>query len=378
VRRRSGGERSTASSAVGRRAFVRGLAGATGALGAAGCGSIGPATIARDRADYLSAIGESWKEQTLLNIVRLRYSDAPTFVDVSSIISGYTLQGHVSAGGTISSDRTAAVPFRLGTIGAGAGFIDRPTISYTPLSGDRFTRSLMHPVPPAAIFGLVEAGFPADLLLLVTIRALNGVFNRSSIGGRNRSADPGFYPLLEAFRRLQVSGAVSLRRERLGPDEIAHLILARGISEAVTRDLEVVATTLNLRPDRSRQFLLTTGAVPRNEQEIAVLSRSMMEILLELGQGIAVPEAHVAAGRTGAASRTVEAEHPWDRPFVRIRSGPAEPAEAFVTVRYRDTWYWVEDGDRASKGVLSFLMLLFSLAETGQPRQAPVLTVPAN
>ncbi|PWS38952.1 hypothetical protein DFH01_06825 [Falsiroseomonas bella] len=332
----------------------------------------------RDRADYLSAIGESWKEQTLLNIVRLRYSDAPTFLDVSSIISGYTLQGQVSAGAAISSDRTTAVPFRLGTIGAGAGIIDRPTISYTPMSGDRFTRSLLHPIPPAAIFGLVEAGFPADLILLVTIRALNSVFNRSSMGGRSRSADPRFYPLLEAFRRLQLSGAVSLRRERQGQDEIAHLILAHGLSEAVTRDLELVAATLNLQLGRNRQFLLTTGAVPRNEQEIAVLSRSMMEILLELGQGIAVPEPHVAAGRTSAASRTVEAEHPWDRPFVRIHAGPAGPADAFVAVPYRETWYWVEDGDRASKAVLSFLMLLFSLAETGLPRQAPVLTVPAN
>ena len=363
---------------TGRRAFLRGLVGSIGTLGVVGCGSIGPATVTRDRVDYLSAIGESWKEQTLLNIVRLRYSDAPTFLDVSSIISGYTLQGQISAGGAFSSNRTTAVPYGLGTIGGGAGFIDRPTISYMPLSGDRFTRSLLRPIPPAAIFELVEAGFPADLILLVTIRAMNGVFNRSSIGGRTRSSDPRFYPLLEAFRRLQISGRVSLRRERQGQDEIVHLILARSLSEDVTRDLHLVATTLNLRPDQSGQLLLTTGALPRTNQELAVLSRSMMEILLELGQGIVVPEAHVTSGRTGAAARTGEAENPWDRPFVRIFSGSARPAEAFVAVRYRDTWYWVEDGDRASKGVLSFLMLLFSLAETGVPRQSPVLTVPAN
>jgi hypothetical protein len=144
------------------------------------------------------------------------------------------------------------------------------------------------------------------------------VSNRSSLGGQTRSADPRFYPLLEAFRQLQISGTVSLRRERQGQDEVAHLILARGLSEAVTRDMQLVATKLNLRLDRGGQLLLTTGAVPRNEQELAVLSRSMMEILREVGQGIAVPEAHVVAGRTGAAARTVEATHPWDRRFVRI------------------------------------------------------------
>jgi hypothetical protein len=361
-----------------RRGVLRRLAGALCVVGAGGCGSIGPPTVARDRVDYLSAIGESWKEQTLLNIVRLRYSDAPTFLDVSSIISGYTLQGQVSAGGAFSSGPTAAVPYGLGTIGGVAGFLDRPTISYTPLVGDRFTRSLLNPIPPAAIFELIEAGFPADIVLLVTIRALNGVFNRSSLGGRTRIADPRFYPLLEAFRRLQMSGAVSLRRERRGQEEIARLLLAPGRSGEIARDLQQVTETLGLRLDRGGELLLTTGAVPGSERELAVLSRSMMEILLELGQGIAVPEEHVAAGRTATAARTAEAEHPWDRPFVRIHAGPARPADPFVAVRYRESWYWVEDGDRASKGVLSFLMLLFSLAETGLTRQSPVLTLPAN
>ena len=38
----------------------------------------------------------SWKEQTLRNIVRLRYGDAPSFVDVSSVISAYPFQGQVT------------------------------------------------------------------------------------------------------------------------------------------------------------------------------------------------------------------------------------------------------------------------------------------
>jgi hypothetical protein len=48
-----------------------------------------------------------WKEQTLLNVVRLRYGDAPSFADMSSVISGYTFQEGLSAGASISSDLTA-------------------------------------------------------------------------------------------------------------------------------------------------------------------------------------------------------------------------------------------------------------------------------
>ena len=103
-------------------------------LALAGCGSIGPSTVPRDRIGYLAAVGESWKEQTLLNVVRLRYGDAPTFLEVSSIISGYGLQGQLSAGGQVSSDRTNTIPSSLATLGATGTYLDRPTISYTPLA----------------------------------------------------------------------------------------------------------------------------------------------------------------------------------------------------------------------------------------------------
>ena len=48
-----------------------------------GCGSIGPGNVARDRFDYISAISDSWKAQMLLNLVKLRYGDAPVFLDVA-------------------------------------------------------------------------------------------------------------------------------------------------------------------------------------------------------------------------------------------------------------------------------------------------------
>jgi hypothetical protein len=94
-----------------------------------GCTGIGPTTISRDRFDYTAAISDSWKRQMLFNMVRIRYGDAPVFLDVSSVISQYQIAGQISVGATFNNNPWSASEF-LGTTG---NYVDRPTITYTPL-----------------------------------------------------------------------------------------------------------------------------------------------------------------------------------------------------------------------------------------------------
>jgi hypothetical protein len=121
----------------------------------AGCISIGPRSVPRDRVDYSNALSDSWKDQMLLNIVRLRYADTPTFLDVSSVISAYTIQGAAQATGSVNvgvPNDTSITPNGTGSLTVQGGYNDRPTISYTPLTGKKFAQSLLQPIPPSAIF----------------------------------------------------------------------------------------------------------------------------------------------------------------------------------------------------------------------------------
>ena len=348
------------------------------ALAVANCTSIGPVTLARDRIDYSTAVAESWKEQTLLNIVRLRYADAPTFLDVSSVIGSYGLQGQVAAGGAVSSNLTQTIPWSTATLGANATYLDRPTISYTPLSGAKFARNLLKPIPPIAVFELIQAGYPADQILMLTTRAINGIYGRSAIGARSRVPDPEFFPLLAALRRVQISGAVSLRLDKRGPDELGALVITAPHSPELARDVRYIMSTLRLRPEKDGGLQIVAGAVPRNEHELALLTRSMLETLQEIGAGIDVPKQDIDSGRAFPSAWRADAPDVQDRPLINIHSGASRPADAFVAVRYHDTWYWIDDRDYFSKGRFTFLLVFFSLAEAGVPQQAPTLTLPVN
>jgi hypothetical protein len=102
----------------------------------------------------------------------------------------------------------------------------------------------------------------------------------------------------------------------------------------------------------------------------------MMEIILQLGFGIDLPAADVASGRVLAGKR--QADDARSKPLVHIRSGAEAPADTYAAVKYKGNWYWIDENDIASKRTFTFLMMLFSLAETGQSAPAPVVTVPSR
>ncbi len=61
-----------------------------------------------------------------------------------------------------------------------------------------------------------------------------------------------------------------------------------------------------------------------------------------------------------------------------VKCSDAKPRDAFVSVEYRGRWFWVDDRDIASKRVISFIMLIFTLTDTGKTEPLPTVTIPAQ
>jgi hypothetical protein len=333
-----------------------------------GCVRVPAGRVTMDRMDYGQVIAESWKRQTLLNVVRLRYADAPVFLDVASVINTYSLSGTVSAGGSVSNGQLGDAV----SMGAGGAWSNTPTVTYQPLMGDRFTKSLLQPIPPAAVMQLIQGGWPTDLVLKTVLRSINGIRNDSlGVGG-----DPGFRELVEALFRLQRAGGLGNRVEARKDGSAVILMLRReGKSSGQLEDARRVAELLGLEEGAS-EIDVVYGFAPRSGHEVAMVTRSMLEIILDLGTGIDLPAGGAASGRVLLGLRQAGEEAAV--PLVHIRSGAAAPDMAYAAVPYKGHWYWIDDSDIASKRIFTFLMILFSLAETGQAPAAPVVTVPSR
>jgi hypothetical protein len=342
-----------------------------------GCSAIGPETVKRDRFDYNTAISNSWKEQTLLNIIKIRYADMPLFVDVASVVSGYSLERSVNLGGTLSSSRAVQGDFL--SLGSSGKFTDRPTITYRPITGQQFNKSFMTPIPPRAILFLMQSGWPADLILQMTLDGMNGMRSRVSAGVSKRRGDTDFYRVISLFRQIQMSGSVGMRilKEKDMGETTIMFFHQEGIAPEIQEAMSELGKLLGLKAG-IQEIEISYGYIPPTDSEITMLSRSMMQIMIELSSQVDVPAVHVEEGRTVPSSHQTNEDGTVTGRTININHSADKPENAFTAVRYRDYWFWIDDRDFFSKRTFAFLMILFSLTETGGDEGLPLVTIPAG
>ena len=343
-------------------------------LAVANCASIGPATIKRDRTDYSGAIATSWKEQMLLNVVKFRYFDTPVFVDVSSVVSTQEMSTQGDASARLVPDPLATATRNFYNLGVTGKYTDRPTISYTPITGNRFINTLLRPIPPQTIFGMIDSGHDARFLLSLAVRSINGVYNYSLSPGRARPENPKFRQVAAAIRRIQQAGAIGTRKGKTGKASSTWVFFRHNARGAVEEDIRLVKRLLGLAPQRD-EFVLT-GGPNHTPNQIAVLTRSMHEILTELAAGVDVPAEDLAEGRATRVPVLNGATE--SRPLIHIHSSSEPPSNAYVSIHYRDRWFWVSDRELSSKRVFMFLMIFSALSETRAEPHLPIVTIPTN
>ncbi len=355
----------------------RRLAAAVLGLSVAACTNIGPSTVSRDRIDYASAIGNSWKEQTLLNIVKLRYGDMPIFLEVAQVIAGYQLQSAVS-GNFAAGNVTAGLvgPFTAaGTATAAGTYTDRPTVIYSPLTGVEFLKRLMTPIPPSSVLFVLQAGYSAERVMPIMLDAINGISNESN--RLRRPADPKFTRLVELMREGQLAGAIQIRIERAkNGAESSLLIFGPSKDPQLAARGQELKRILGIRPDL-KELSVNYGGYSGRDDEVDMMTRSMLQIMQEFAAVVQVPKSDIAAGKAAPGLADAQ-ELEMGGPPLRVLVTDAPPQGAYAAVQYDKRWFWIADNDIQSKYTFGIIMLLFSIADTGVKGAAPIVTIPAN
>jgi hypothetical protein len=402
-------------------------------VSAGGC-AFGPRALQKTHGRYNDAFRQVDSEELLLNIVRLRYGDAPAEVEVSAIAAQYELSANAEARPFFSTEATGDMFRSFSTIlpFAGAGGSNRPTISLTPIHSGETVARYLRPITLEGVIFFAETSWPIASIFRLWLEGMNGVPNAPTASGPTRSFAPEYAEFQRAcellqtiqdrgeltFRKVEeevpgdpipgerVTGETLIEAQKAGleykrdPDgkhwrlvrKVRRLYLDLSPRALLTPEYQELIRLLNLKPGLTR-YEVTQSTVGFIEQKpdaqpsdkLTLVTRSLIQVLYYTAHGVEVPAEHLGS----TAKATLEAD---GRPFdwqqvtgelftVKSCWGKRPPACAAVAVRYRGYWFYIDDTDHATKSTFTLLRPSRRLefgAGGSDRRGGPVLTLPVG
>jgi hypothetical protein len=179
-------------------------------LGANGC-AFGPRVLERSHVLYNESLKQVHEEQLLLNLVRLRYNDDVTRLDVSSIAAQYELSGMAQAvpfftaagsgagtgGAFLNQSFQAILP------GAQALGANRPTLALTPGDDHETVQRYLRPLDAETLIFFAQVGWPIATIYRIYADSINDIPNARAAAGPVRNVVPEFEEFQHVVALLQ-------------------------------------------------------------------------------------------------------------------------------------------------------------------------------
>jgi len=340
-----------------------------------GCATISKSTFYGTANGYNHAMQQFTDEQLLLNIVRLRYTDTPYFLEANSFTSQFALTTSAGVGAVLPLQGSNEV--LNGNIGG--SFTEQPTISYTPLQGDDFFQQLLQQVPLETLGLLTNSGWSFDTVARMAIQRTNGLSNAAGASGPT----PGEAPKFKEFNAV-ASLLFDLQRDEvilLGKDpktEKAAIFLPPfGESEAA----DELRDMLGLDPAITIYAVEPGGGILMEDESDSIVfnTRSVLGILFFLSQGVDTPAEHEEEGLVVITENPDGTVFDWNEllgDLFVVKSSKSRPKNASMAVQHRGYWFYIENSDIDTKTTFVLLSQMFSLQTGDAKGQAPILTLP--
>lgn len=342
------------------------------ACGLSACNTIGPSAIRTGRMGYNEAVQVTSDQELLLNIVRLRYRDTPTILQIASINTQLNLATSVNAS-------TSLIPSNAESFGlsGNANSYERPTISYRPVVGQAFITQMLEPIDEDKLTLLYNAGWPVDTLFGLTVQSINGIQNAPGASGPTPELDPDFrrfQRIIHNFRELQRAGLLTVGRDK----NSSQLRIAPDVG--LQNEIGFIQRTLSIDPD-ANTYSIAQATDAAKSDTIAIVPRSLMSAMFYLSQGVEVPKNDIEDGRVFTAQYADGKPVDWHKEtneLFRVRTGWLAPSNAYVSIKYRDRWFYISDNDLSSKTTFALISQLFAMQAGNIRNSGPVLTLPVG
>lgn len=348
-------------------------------LSTAGCFHIGPAAMQSERIKYNVAIQNTDNQEMLLNLVRLRYVDVPQVLSVSNINSQLKIGADIESGVSITEGSS---PPGLGDI---YNFIlrpsyeDKPTITYTPLQGDKFVKNVLSQVNDEVIMLLFNSGWSVKRVFSLCVQWINDIPNAPSASGPTPIHMPEyekFDELLSLMRKMQIKNALFIGY-KLHKDKPT-LVMKFAKKALDWYEAKEIIKLLKLTPGKS-SYPITLNSMDTNPEFINLQTRSLVGILFYLSHAVDVPENDIKDGRVTLTQDDTGNPFDWQDilgEVLKIKSDSWKPSDAYVSIKYRGKWFYIDDTDLTSKATFSLLTQVFAIQAGQIVIDKPTLTLP--
>ena len=343
-----------------------------------GCFNIGPNAMQHEWLKYNNVISNIEDQQNLLNLVKLRYNDSPKMLAVTNINSQLLL-GTEDSGFDYTAFEGSGVLGDIFNFSLFPKYEDKPTITYQPLQGEKFVKNMLEQVSLDVLLLLSNSGWSVERIFRLCIQDINGIRNARSASGPTPDYAPeykDFRTVAKLMRTLQKQNYSNLEYEIIdGKTTLVFSFSKEALNFPGTNKL---VEMLRLTPGKT-EYPIRMNDIDHDPNLIRLRTRSVMGLLYYLSQSIEVPQEDVRRGKLTITKYADGSPFDWSDLFsnlFHIKSSSEKPSDAFVSIKYRGNWFYIDDTDVESKRTYSLFSQIFAI-QAGQIQvERPTLTLP--
>ncbi len=343
-----------------------------------GCFNIGPNAMKHEWLKYNNVISNIEDQQNLLNLVKLRYNDSPKMLAVTNINSQLLLGTEDSGASYSFSERATPVGNRL-NFSLFPKYEDKPTITYQPLQGEKFVKSMLEQISLDVLLLLNNSGWSVERIFRLCVQDINGIRNAPGASGPTPDYAPeykDFLTVAKLMRTLQKRNLSNVEYELVNGKSTLVFSLAKEALEL--SETHKLVEMLRLTPGKT-EYPIRMNDVDHNPNLIRLRTRSVMGILYLLSQSVEVPQEDVRRGKLTTTKYEDGLPFNWGDLFsdlFQIKSSSEKPSDAFVSIKYRGHWFYIDDTDVESKRTYALFSQIFAIQAGKIEIERPTLTLP--